>query len=117
MSLIRLSEQDNVGVATSNLARGEELALGELRLVAREPIPFAHKVALQPIAAGGKVIKFGVPIGSATVAIEAGQHVHVHNIKSDYINNEVDYFDPAGGSDDSAGGKAGCGNGSKGADR
>jgi hypothetical protein len=42
------------------------------------------------------VIKFGVPIGSATVPIEAGRHVHVHNIKSDYIDNAVDFFEAAG---------------------
>ena len=113
MALIRLSEQDNVGVATSTIAPGNELAVGELKLVARDAIPFAHKIALRPIAAGEKVIKFGVPIGSATVAIEAGRHVHVHNIKSDYINNEVDFFEPAGGPASSAGGS----NGSRGADR
>jgi altronate dehydratase len=96
MALIRLSENDNVGVATSTLAPGDALVVGELELVARDPIPFAHKVALRTIAAGEKVIKFGVPIGSATAAIEAGRHVHVHNIKSDYVNNEVDYFEAAG---------------------
>jgi len=26
-----------------------------------------------------------VPIGSATRAIKAGEHVHLHNMKSDYI--------------------------------
>ena len=96
MALIRLSEQDNVGVATSSLAPGEELVVGALRLVARDAIPFAHKVALRPIAAGEKVVKFGVPIGSATAAIEAGRHVHVHNIRSDYVNNVVDNYEPAG---------------------
>jgi altronate dehydratase len=95
MALVRLSEQDNVAVATSNLAPGEELVVGALRLVARDAIPFAHKVALRPIAAGEKVVKFGVPIGSATAAIEAGRHVHVHNIKSDYVNNVVDNYEPA----------------------
>jgi altronate dehydratase len=96
MALIRLSEHDNVGVATRSLAAGDKLAVGALELVARDPIPFAHKVALRPIAAGEKVIKFGVPIGSATVPIEAGRHVPVHNIKSDYIDNAVDFFEAAG---------------------
>jgi altronate dehydratase len=96
MAMIRLSEDDNVGVATSSIAAGDRLGVDALEVVARDPIPFAHKIALRPIAAGEKVIKFGVPIGSATVPIEAGDHVHVHNIKSDYINNEVDYFEAAG---------------------
>jgi altronate hydrolase len=96
MALIRLSEHDNVGVATNSIAAGDRLGVDALEVVARDPIPFAHKIALRPIAAGEKVIKFGVPIGSATAPIEAGDHVHVHNIKSDYINNEVDYFEAAG---------------------
>ena len=37
-----------------------------------------------PIAAGEKVLKYGAPIGTATAAIAAGEHVHVHNIESDY---------------------------------
>jgi hypothetical protein len=37
------------------------------------------------------------------VAIERGQHVHVHNIKSDYVNNEVDFFEEAAGEDGAQG--------------
>ena len=29
-------------------------------------------------------MKYGAPIGSAIAAIRAGEHAHVHNIKSDY---------------------------------
>jgi len=95
-TLIRLSDQDNVAVAARNLARGTALEFDGFRLTARDPIPFAHKIALRRIAAGETVIKFGVPIGRASEAIEAGSHVHVHNIKSDYVNNQVDNFeDPA----------------------
>jgi hypothetical protein len=31
------------------------------------------------------VLKYGLPIGSATRAIAAGEHVHVQNLKSDYV--------------------------------
>jgi hypothetical protein len=30
------------------------------------------------------VLKYGVSIGSATADISLGEHVHLHNIKSDY---------------------------------
>jgi len=93
--LIRLAEQDNVAVATRNLAQGAEVEVEGITLSTRDAIPFAHKVALRAIEAGGQVLKYGVPIGRAKVAIEAGRHVHVHNIKSDYVNNEVDYFEEA----------------------
>jgi altronate hydrolase len=93
--LIRLSDQDNVAVATRDLARGAVVGVDGEELTVRDPIPFAHKVAIRPIAAGGQVLKYGVPIGRARAAIAPGQHVHVHNIKSDYVNNEVDFFEEA----------------------
>src|SRR5512132_4087523 len=94
-TLIRLADQDNVAVATTNLARGVTLEVDGTTLITRDPIPFAHKVAIRAIEAGAQIFKYGVPIGRAKVAIEAGQHVHVHNIKSDYVNNEVDFFEEA----------------------
>lgn len=51
----------------------------------RQPVATGHKIALQPIAAGQKVLKYGAPIGSATRPIEPGEHVHTHNLKSDYL--------------------------------
>jgi hypothetical protein len=39
-------------------------------------------VSLNP---GDKIIKFGVPIGSATKHIDIGEHIHLHNMKSDYL--------------------------------
>ena len=93
--LIRLAERDNVAVATRNLAHGAEVEVDGVALTTRDPIPFAHKVAIRAIEAGGQVFKYGVPIGRAKVAIEPGRHVHVHNISSDYVNNEVDFFEEA----------------------
>jgi hypothetical protein len=34
-----------------------------------------------------------VPIGSTTRAVAEGEHVHVHNIKSDYLVNAEDFFE------------------------
>ena len=41
-----------------------------------------HKYARRPIAAGENVIKYGMPIGHATCDIAVGEHVHVHNVKT-----------------------------------
>ncbi|MGI9450776.1 MAG: UxaA family hydrolase [Geminicoccaceae bacterium] len=94
-SAICLAEGDNVGVVTSDVRPGVELRIDDRRLAVKNPIPFGHKIALTDIAPGDKVIKFGVPVGRATAAIGAGEHVHVHNIESDYINNAVDHYDAA----------------------
>jgi (2R)-sulfolactate sulfo-lyase subunit alpha len=46
-------------------------------------VPLGHKIALRDLAAGERVIKYGVPIGVATRDIRAGEHVHVHNLKGE----------------------------------
>lgn len=41
-----------------------------------------HKYALRDIAEGENVVKYGMPIGHATCAIKKGEHVHVHNVRT-----------------------------------
>ena len=83
--LLRLQEGDNVAMATRNLEAGEQVRFGDQVFRLARRVPTGHKLAIRPIAAGERVIKFRVPIGSATVAIAAGEYVHTHNLKSDYI--------------------------------
>ena len=45
-------------------------------------IPFAHKVALQAIAPGEAILKYGVPIAFATASIKPGGWVREHNAQS-----------------------------------
>jgi len=92
-AFIVLSAEDNVGVAIKHIAPGSDVAAGELRLTARDEVPMGHKIALKPIAVGQKIIKFGVPVGSATQPIAAGAHVHMHNVKSDYLTNRDDHHE------------------------
>lgn len=44
-------------------------------------VPFGHKAALKPVAAGEELRKYGVVIGHATQPIAQGEHVHVHNCR------------------------------------
>jgi altronate dehydratase small subunit len=53
--------------------------------VALADIPVGFKVARRAICAGEKIVKWGAPIGSATRGIAAGEVVHLHNMKSDYL--------------------------------
>ncbi len=48
-------------------------------------VPTGHKIARRPIATGEKVVKYGAAIGSARAPIAAGDYVHTHNLRSDYI--------------------------------
>jgi altronate dehydratase small subunit len=45
-------------------------------------VPYAHKFAIRPIKKGEQVTKYGYSIGTATVDIAAGEHVHIHNTES-----------------------------------
>ena len=83
--LLCLAPTDNVAVATAEFSIGEAAWLDDAQITMLDPIPLGHKVAVAPIAAGEKVYKYGCPIGTATRSIRVGQHVHVHNLKSDYF--------------------------------
>ena len=77
-----ISERDNVATALEALETGRELSLGNATLTVGEPIPRGHKVAVRAISSGEPVVKYGSPIGVATVDIAAGTHVHTHNVSS-----------------------------------
>ena len=83
--LVLLHPDDNVLVCIAPIASGERVVVGDLELQAIEAIDVGHKLARRPIASGEGILKYGAPIGSATQAIQAGEWVHVHNMKSDYI--------------------------------
>jgi (2R)-sulfolactate sulfo-lyase subunit alpha len=51
-------------------------------LKARQPIPIGHKIALRDMAVGETAVKYGIDIGRVVEPIAAGEHAHVHNIKT-----------------------------------
>ncbi len=75
---IRLNEMDNVAVARSPMPVGAACGIGDI--VAENPIPSGHKIAIRPVAEGEPVIKYGQTIGIASHAIRPGEHVHLHNL-------------------------------------
>ena len=52
------------------------------RVQARQDIPIGHKVALADMNPGDTVWKYGVDMGKVIAPIKAGEHAHVHNIKT-----------------------------------
>ena len=81
---------DSVAVAVRDLSpgtvRGGYLSGGgqggEMTIKLAEPVPLGHKFALLEIARGADVIEYGVRVAVATRDIAAGQHAHVHNLRS-----------------------------------
>ncbi|HEX9245211.1 MAG TPA: UxaA family hydrolase [bacterium] len=82
-----LDARDTAAIALAPLQPGTAVEVrrgGEsVRVVAETLIPFGHKIAVASMAAGAPVIKYGEVIGVATAEIRPGQHVHVHNVRSD----------------------------------
>jgi hypothetical protein len=72
-------------VAARDIDAGERVTVDGIDLTVPVAVPLGHKVALRPIAAGERVEKYRVPIGIATAAIAAGEIVHTHNLRSDYL--------------------------------
>ena len=82
--LIVLAPEDTVAVVRCAISKGECVAIVGVELVLDVAVSMGHKLALRPMATGDKVLKYGASIGSATTKIAVGDHVHLHNMKSDY---------------------------------
>ena len=86
-SVLLLDARDTAAVVLTPLQPGTavDIRRGDeaLRIVASALIPFGHKIAVAAMAPGDPVVKYGEVIGFATAPIRPGDHVHVHNVRSD----------------------------------
>lgn len=81
------NEGDMVAVAVQDVSPGTRKVVfmdsdRELEIEVSEDVPLGHKVALVDLAEGAEVIEYGVRVALTRQAIEAGQLVHVHNVRS-----------------------------------
>lgn len=84
MDTIRLDPKDRVAVAARDLQQGEQVHVQgiEAPITVLEPVGRGHKIALEDIAQGEQIIKYGYSIGHAKVDIPRGSWVHTHNTQS-----------------------------------
>lgn len=80
-----LHPDDNVLVLAAPIRAGDVLILDGVQVIAATSVEVGHKLARRALKTGDKVLKYGAPIGSMTAPAAAGEHVHLHNMKSDYI--------------------------------
>jgi (2R)-sulfolactate sulfo-lyase subunit alpha len=80
---------DTVGVVVvEDVKPGQELAGWVMEtdetiyLPALDAVPLGHKIALNDIALGDTVVKYGHDVGRAVGAIGKGRHVHTHNLRT-----------------------------------
>jgi altronate hydrolase len=77
-AVLRLNPLDDVLIARRPLIPGE--VLEQEGVTVRQPVPAGHKIATRSIDAGQALRRYGQIIGFSTGVIEAGDHVHVHNL-------------------------------------
>ena len=83
---LQLRTEDNVIIALTAITSGETVT--SPLVSALDNIPAGHKLAAVPIANGEAIIKYGQIIGYASKAIQAGEHVHTHNVVMADIQRE-----------------------------
>lgn len=91
---VLLHPKDDVAIARFPLNRGVALRLPDevgqhnQFLSMTQRIQTGHKLALRDIAQGSPVHRYGAIIGFATQPIEAGSHIHSHNLAVGELNHE-----------------------------
>ncbi len=88
--LIRITPRDNVAVAIEPLFKGDVILLEGEQYTLVSDLPAGHKMALQDLKEGDRVIKYGYPIGYATKPVSRGEHVHSFNVKT-LLSEEAEY--------------------------
>lgn len=86
INALMMDETDNVVTSIAEIAAGEQIIYRKgneiCELQAVQDIPYCHKAALTPIAAGTPVIKYGESIGEVSADIEKGALVNDTNLFS-----------------------------------
>ncbi|WP_429303963.1 UxaA family hydrolase [Paraburkholderia sp. GAS199] len=83
--LILLSPADNCLIAAARLEAGTQVQIEGERVTLARTIELGHKVARRELAKDDKVLRYGAVIGHVTGPVARGEHLHTHNLESDYL--------------------------------
>ena len=86
INAVHVHNMDNCVTLTDSAEAGDTVSFFEdganKAVTARESIPKWHKMAITPVEKGGSVYKYGAVIGYTLSFIEAGDCLHIHNLRS-----------------------------------
>jgi altronate hydrolase len=91
---LRIDPADNLAVALTNLAPGDQISLDGQMYTLLSNVPAKHKFATAAIHPGEKVTMYGVQVGKARVAIGQGEVITVSNIQhqaAEFRGKDSDY--------------------------
>ncbi len=78
---IRIHPQDNVLVALSDLKAGETVLADDQRYRLVADVPRKHKFTIEALEPGGRIVMYGVTVGSATQTIPRGARLTTDNVR------------------------------------
>lgn len=90
MRYIKINPKDKVAVAFERLHAGESV----FGVLVKDEIERGHKIALEDIKKGDKIIKYGCVIGFAERDISAGEWVHTHNLRTGLSEEALYQYKP-----------------------
>ena len=89
-SFLKINPADSVFVCLQPLAAGTVIELDGKSITLLQDTPAGHKVAINDIAEGENVIKYGYPIGHALKNLKAGEWVNEENLKTN-LSGKLEY--------------------------
>ncbi|WP_028391756.1 UxaA family hydrolase [Bacillus cihuensis] len=87
---LKIHPNDSVMVALKDLKKGDFVEVDGLTVQIQEDIDYGHKFAIKDMAENEDIIKYGFPIGHAIKAIQPGEWVHTHNVKTN-LEGKLEY--------------------------
>jgi altronate hydrolase len=92
--VLQLDPRDNVLIALTDLRQGEILEHSGKQYTLVSPVPAKHKFATEDLAAGAKVMMYGVLVGKAFRAVRCGELLttaNVHHEAAEYHEKSGEY--------------------------
>jgi len=83
--LLLLHPDDDCVVARVPIRAGDSVLLAGGRVRLDSDLGVGHKLAAHPLAVGAPVHKCGAVVGRTTTDVATGEHLHLHNLRSDYL--------------------------------
>ncbi|QZK90129.1 altronate dehydratase family protein [Flavobacterium sp. CHNK8] len=90
--LIKVNPSDNVAVALVNLTAGENINFENDTITITAAVKMKHKIALNDLNLGDRIIMYGVLVGKASAFIEKGGLLSTANVKheSDAVSGKTE---------------------------
>lgn len=87
---IKINPLDNVVIALKDFSAGESINVDGKTITISNNVPRGHKISVNEIKPGDDIMKYGTPIGHAIEDISVGNHVHIHNLKTN-LSGTIEY--------------------------